>query len=104
MGVNHAYDDDRELGAGDQGIMFGYACSETNSFMPLAIHLANELTCRLTYLRKTGIFPFLRPDGKSRVTVEYRDGIPRRVEAAAVSAQHDPEISIERLRKIFRTC
>jgi S-adenosylmethionine synthetase len=88
-----------DTGAGDQGMMFGYACNETKDYMPLAIHLAHELTRRLTYLRKAGILPYLRPDGKAQVTVEYQDEKPKRVAAIVVSAQHDEGVESSRLRE-----
>ena len=99
QGVNSAMDADGDVGAGDQGMMFGYACNETEDYMPLAIDLANKLTVGLTELRKSGRLSYLRPDGKSQVTVEYVDGVPRRIEAVVVSAQHDPDVSIATLRE-----
>lgn len=91
--------DKKEIGAGDQGMMFGYACNETENYMPLAIQLANDLTRELTRLRKERILPYLRPDGKSQVTVAYENGVPAEVTAIVVSAQHDPDIDMKQLRE-----
>ena len=106
MGVDEAFEyreqnsdsDGLSNGAGDQGIMFGYACNETPELMPLPISLAHKLALRLTEVRKDGTLRYLRPDGKSQVTVEYDDGRPVRVDAVVVSSQHSADISLEQLR------
>ncbi len=86
-------------GAGDQGMMFGYACDETQELMPLPISLAHDLCKKLTQVRKDNTLPFLRPDGKSQVTVAYEDDKPVRIDAVVVSSQHSPDVSTEELRK-----
>src|SRR5262249_9232959 len=89
----------KEQGAGDQGLMFGYACDETRELMPAAILYAHKITQRLSELRKNGRLPFLRPDGKSQVTLEYADGKPVHAHTVVVSSQHSPEISHEELKQ-----
>jgi S-adenosylmethionine synthetase len=88
----------KEQGAGDQGLMFGFASDETPELMPMPIMYAHKLTQRLTTVRKNGALDFLRPDGKSQVTIEYVDGTPKRVDTVVVSAQHKPDITYEKLR------
>ena len=85
-------------GAGDQGMMFGYACNETDSYMPMPAYLAHRLSYRLTEVRKKGILDYLNPDGKTQVTVEYEDNKPKRIEAIVVSSQHKESVSLEELR------
>jgi len=103
MGVDHSLEDkegidDNENGAGDQGMMFGYACDETPELMPLAISLAEKLAKQLTQVRKDKQLEYLRPDGKSQVTVEYHDGKPVRIDTIVVSAQHNEEIKMDKLK------
>lgn len=89
----------KEQGAGDQGLMFGYACKDTPTFMPMPIFLAHRLTQRLDHVRKSGRLSWLRPDGKSQVTVEYEEGKPSRVHTVVIAAQHDPDVDYETLRQ-----
>ena len=105
MGVDQALEvkkgmeQDNENGAGDQGMMFGYACDETPELMPMPISLAHKLTKRLTEVRKNGTLSYLRPDGKSQVTVEYEDGRPVRVDTVVISSQHADDVTLEQIRK-----
>ncbi len=99
LGVDAHTSESKDQGAGDQGLMFGYACNENDSFMPTPIMLAHKLTQRLAQVRKDKTLPWVRPDGKSQVSVEYVDGVPRRIDTVVVSTQHAPEISTEELRK-----
>ena len=99
MGVDSSYDDKNEIGAGDQGMMFGFACRETRELMPAPISYAHNLTKALTACRKSGELPWLRPDGKGQVSVQYAaDGTPERIDTVVVSTQHAPDIAIEDLR------
>ncbi|MDH4113379.1 MAG: methionine adenosyltransferase, partial [Actinomycetota bacterium] len=95
--AEHSGDPLDHLGAGDQGMMFGYACRETDELMPLPIAMAHRLSRRLSDVRKAGVVPYLRPDGKSQVSIEYRAGLPTRVDTVLISAQHREEVDVETL-------
>lgn len=95
-GGTDAYD---RIGAGDQGLMFGYACDETKEYMPLAISLSHALCKKLAAVRKDGTLPYLKPDGKAQVTVEYENDVPKRIEAVVVSTQHSESVSLDTIRK-----
>ena len=99
QGVDKAHDDGLDQGAGDQGLMFGYACDETTELMPLPIHLSHRLVERQSQLRRDGRLTWLRPDAKSQVTVRYLDGKPDSIDTVVLSTQHDEEISLEKLRE-----
>ena len=99
QGVDKAYDDNLNQGAGDQGLMFGYACDETPSLMPLPIYLSHRLVERQAMLRKDGRLPWARPDAKSQVTIKYVDGKPHSIDTVVLSTQHSPDISLEDLRE-----
>jgi S-adenosylmethionine synthetase len=99
QGVNENEGMYAEQGAGDQGMMFGYACDETEALMPMSIYYAHRLTEKLSSVRRTGLLPWVRPDGKTQVTVEYRDGVPVRVDAVVVSTQHSEAIEYADLRE-----
>jgi len=99
QGVNKAYDDDLDQGAGDQGLMFGFACDETPVLMPLPIYLSHRLVERQSQLRRSGELPWLRPDAKSQVTVRYEDGKPDAIDTVVISTQHAPDIDLPQIRE-----
>ncbi len=99
QGVNRAYDDQMDQGAGDQGLMFGYACDETDTLMPLPIYLAHRIVERQSQLRRDGRLSWLRPDAKSQVTIRYVDGKPHSIDTVVLSTQHAPEMTLEAIRE-----
>ncbi len=99
QGVNKAYDDGLDQGAGDQGLMFGYACDETDTLMPLPIYLAHRMVERQSQLRRDGRLNWLRPDAKSQVTVRYADGKPHSIDTVVISTQHAPEMTLDKIRE-----
>ena len=100
--ISHAVESARDIGAGDQGIMYGYACDETEQLLPMPVVLAHQMTQLLTDARETGIIPELLPDGKSQVSVEYENGVPKRVGAVVVSCQHRADANLEKLRRAVK--
>jgi len=99
QGVNKAYDDELSQGAGDQGLMFGYACDETDTLMPLPIYLSHRIVQRQAQLRHDGRLPWLRPDAKSQVTIRYVNGEPHSIDTVVLSTQHSPEMTLEAIRE-----
>jgi S-adenosylmethionine synthetase len=99
QGVDRAHDDNLDQGAGDQGLMFGYACDETPELMPLPIHLSHRLVERQSQVRRDGRLPWLRPDAKSQVTIKYENGRPHSIDTVVLSTQHHPDIGLEALRE-----
>jgi S-adenosylmethionine synthetase len=101
MGVDEGTGVFKEQGAGDQGLMFGYACKDTPTLIPMPIYLAHRLTSRLAHIRKSGQVPWLRPDGKSQVTVEYVNGKPSRIHTVVIAAQHSPDVDYDTIRDVI---
>lgn len=99
LGVDNASDNNKEIGAGDQGMMFGYATNETNNFMPVPIYYAHKLAEQLTKVREENVLSYLRPDGKTQITAEYNNDIVTRIDTIVISTQHDPNISLEKLKE-----